>query len=321
MGNGNGAAVGFRTLQTILDLRQVAASASPMTRHRIAAGVSPAQCNPDHARAHVDTLIFEERCRISSPETAELHPAILLIATLPDDDFDAFLASTAILVADRLQGGRGKDDLYWHWDAFHGHYGMAPAPIRAAILQGYRAMMKLGLMQHDQAPEDHLACSARPADVMNALLQVLARAGEDTLAEIAATGPASEKLLCRATLREVIELQEGILQPGQEELPGAALRSAARDPENPGFAAATACLLANEILRGDRQAWPAEAWVTFTDPLLKLPEPIAAPLIGAIRHLYERGDWDPYPGQVFDLLGDGASPIPGYADLSTARAT
>ncbi len=287
-----------------------------MTRHRIAAGVSPAQSNPERTRELVETLIFEERCRFSSPETMELHPAVLLIATLPDDDFGAFLAATAILLADRLQKGLGKDDLYWHWDAFHGHYGMAPAAVRAAIFQGYAALMEQKLLIHDERPKPHLCLSEKPAEIVAGLRSVLSEASDATLAEIAALGPSTESLLCRAKLREVIDLQDGVLQPEQRTMPGAVLRAAAADAEHPGFLTASACLLTNEVIQADGSSWAPSRWAELADHLIATPDVIGRPILGAIRHLYEQGAWDPFPGQEFCLLGEGAATLPGYADLS-----
>ncbi len=124
--------VSFRTLQAIHDLRALACLVTDETLERIGAGVSAGD-----GSAHLRRLIFEQGCKLTDEDAAILHTALLLAATLPDDDHTAFVTSTAVLLADRLQSGAGLDDLYWHWDAFQPHYQLIEPAGRGAILHGY----------------------------------------------------------------------------------------------------------------------------------------------------------------------------------------
>lgn len=126
------AAVCFRSLQAIHDLRRVAGKASDRTLGRMAAGLGNAFSAED-----LTSLVRNDGCCLSAAAAEAAHHALILCATLPDDDFDAFRAATAILLADRLQDGGGTDDLFWHWDAFQEHYRMLPPPDRAAIFHGF----------------------------------------------------------------------------------------------------------------------------------------------------------------------------------------
>ena len=160
--------VPWRMLQTIRDLRHVAESASLATLARIAAVIPPAT----EQRAPEETLralIRRGRGRIVSDEEAALHPHLLLSATLPDDDVDAFTCATAVLLADRLQRGRGEDDLYWHWDAFRPHYRLIEAPARAAIFQGFAQAHRAGLVQLDVMPGPADLVTRAPMDVRTVL--------------------------------------------------------------------------------------------------------------------------------------------------------
>lgn len=143
--------VPWRTLQAIRDLRSVAEAASRATIGRIAAVIPPAG---DQRRAEetLRGLIRRGRARIVTDAEVAMHPHLLLAATLPDDDVDAFAAATATLLADRLQRGRGEDDLYWHWDAFRPHYRLLEPPVRAAIFQGYAHAHRAGLVTLDALP-------------------------------------------------------------------------------------------------------------------------------------------------------------------------
>jgi hypothetical protein len=140
--------VPYRTLQAICDLRSVARLSGDATRARIAAGT-----NGEFAAEDLANLIEAEGCRIARPQTQRLHQALVLAAALPNDDFDAFQISTAILIADRLQRGLGQDDLFWHWDAFRDHYRIAPPHVRAALMNGYHRMEAEGLVSLEDPPE------------------------------------------------------------------------------------------------------------------------------------------------------------------------
>lgn len=141
------AAVPFRTLQTVHDLRGVAEAAGKMTRARIAAGAGNNATQTD-----LDALIYEDQCRIGRAATQVLHQSLILAATLPNDDFEAFQAATAILLADRLQHGNGQDDLFWHWDAFHEHYALAAPWVRSSLMRGFGLCHAEGLVSLNGPP-------------------------------------------------------------------------------------------------------------------------------------------------------------------------
>lgn len=96
--------------------------------------------------------IVSAGCVMTSPKQDRFASQLLLTAALPDDDFTGFITATAILVVNRLSGGRGDDDLYWNWDAFQDHYRLAEPAVRAAIMNGFRTMDALGLVTLDHGP-------------------------------------------------------------------------------------------------------------------------------------------------------------------------
>ena len=183
-------------LQAIRDLRSVAEAASRATLGRIAS-VLPSSGDQRRVEETLRGLIRRGRCRIVTDDETALHPQLLLAATLPDDDVDAFSAATAILLVDRLQRGRGEDDLYWHWDAFRPHYRLLDAPVRAAIFQGYAHAHRAGLVTLDALPG--------PADL-------LTRAPMDVRALLGGAGEG-----------EVTDILRAALEPGGDDSPAAHL--------------------------------------------------------------------------------------------------
>lgn len=176
-------------LQAIRDLRSVAEGASRATLARIASVIPPGG-DPRRAEETLRGLIRRGRCRIVTDDEVAIHHHLLLAATLPDDDVDAFACATAVLLADRLQRGRGEDDLYWHWDAFRPHYRLLEAPVRAAIFQGYAHAHRAGLVTLDAMPGPADLVTRAPMDV-RALLEG-AGEGEVTGTLRAALAPGGE---------------------------------------------------------------------------------------------------------------------------------
>ena len=156
--------VPWRVLQAIRDLRNVAEGASRATLARIASVIPPSG-DQRQAEETLRGLILRGRSRITTDAEAALHPHLLLAATLPDDDVDAFAVATAALLADRLQRGRGGDDLFWHWDAFRPHYRLLEPPTRAAIFQGYAHAHRSGLVTLDALPGPADLVTRAPMDV------------------------------------------------------------------------------------------------------------------------------------------------------------
>ncbi len=122
--------------------------------------------------------IAEAGCTIPDSGT-RAYSAILHAAAMPDDDFSCFIAATAILLADRLQGGAGDDDLYWNYDAFKDHYKLADAPVRAALMNGFRQGQKQGCVRLPEAPPPEACLTRQRPDV----LQLLAAEGNEILVE------------------------------------------------------------------------------------------------------------------------------------------
>ena len=156
----------FRTRQAVRDLKGVILSTTDYTIHRVAAGL-PATfaVNVDRAVALRDWLDSSD-CRFSFPEDEPVYTAILLSAALPDDDYPAFTFATAILLCDALQNGDGSDDLYWNWITFQEQYRLADAPVRAALMNGFRALNDEGQVRLGQGPSEADCLSRTRSEVL-----------------------------------------------------------------------------------------------------------------------------------------------------------
>lgn len=113
--------------------------------------------------------IVEAGCRIDMPGDNRAFTQLLLAAAMPEDDYPAFVAATAILLTDRLRSGGGTDDLYWNWKAFRDHYRLADAPVRAALMNGFRMAEEMGLVTFDTGPDATDCLTSTSEDVLSML--------------------------------------------------------------------------------------------------------------------------------------------------------
>jgi hypothetical protein len=303
-------AIGFRPLQASHDLAHLARMAPRTVLMRIAAGVPPADMAPEAAKRAIFALVHEGACRLTPDFTLPLHETLLLSASMPDDDFEAFVVATMILLADRLQGGAGPDDLYWHWDAFAEHYLTAAPVPRAALMLGFHGLADAGLLP---AADIHLrpVSGVEVARVRADLRAIAETTGDDVLRAIAGAdygGGAPGRL---AALRDVIVSQGSVLRPGQDWAPSEVLELASHDPAHPGHLAATAVLLGTAMALGDAQGWFSYRWEQQALVYERLPGGARWAVLSAIRYLYETDPgFEPYPQALFDPLDHRARLIP-----------
>ena len=158
LGMVNGSTNVFRIRQAVSDLRSLITSASDASLTRMMSDVAlPVGGDKRALRAVIDGT----GGRFSMPRDEGAYEAVLLAAAQPDMDFPAFVVSTALLLADRLQDGQGGDDLYWNWESFRDHYALADPPARAALMNGFRVGAETGRVLIDPLPDPDL-CLTRP---------------------------------------------------------------------------------------------------------------------------------------------------------------
>lgn len=92
--------------------------------------------------------------------------SLLLAAAMPDADFASFVGATLVLLADKLQGGDGEDDLANNWAAFRKHYALCDPPVRAALMNGFRLAHQLDLIALKHLPEDEDCATFLRGDVI-----------------------------------------------------------------------------------------------------------------------------------------------------------
>jgi hypothetical protein len=303
-------AVGFRPLQSIHDLVALARRASDATLLRLAAGTPASVMTAGEARAAIFGLVHRDGCRFLDRDTLALHETILLAASLPDDDFEAFVVATAILLADRLQGGPGPDDLAWHWDAFADHYALAEPPQKSTLLLGFHAMVETGQLPADLVKQPPVSGIDRDL-VISDLRAIVRAATEEELVSIAAAGHGDRATEHLAAFRSMMLDEACFIAPGHDWPPSEVVEPTSRDPARKGHLVATAILLALAMTRGDDQGWFTYRWEQQGAVYLRLAVAPRWAALSAIRYLYESDpEFAPYPQTLFDPADHRAVLIP-----------
>jgi hypothetical protein len=151
----------FRTRQSIRDLRKTIEETGDNALSRLSGS--------GLGRGALRRVVTELGCRFDAQAHQDIYSETLLAAAMPDEDFPAFTLATALLLADRLQGGGGTDDLYWNWEAFSDHYRLADPPVRAAIMNGFRTLALAGRVTLGAGPSSADCLTRMVDDVISAL--------------------------------------------------------------------------------------------------------------------------------------------------------
>ncbi|NNL18695.1 MAG: hypothetical protein HKP37_08155 [Boseongicola sp.] len=191
----------FRTRQALGDLRSMIRRTPEDTQARMVAGF-PSSAGDGAA---VLARIFGDGVRFRHPDDFEVHTSVLLAAALPDDDFPAFVFATAIILCDVLQADDPPDALFWNWNSFHEQYAVADAPVRAALMNGFKMAELGGRIELDPALE---------------AAWCLTQSRDGVLAALDGSG---ERALTAAILSEANATEAGRLWSGAETVSGPAL--------------------------------------------------------------------------------------------------
>ena len=191
----------FRTRQALGDLRSLIRRTPEDTRMRMIAGFPSSAGNGGAVLAR----ILADGARFRHPDDFEIHTSVLLAAAMPDDDFPLFLLATALVLTDMLQADDPPDTLYWNWNSFYAQYVLADAPVRAALMNGFRVAELGGRVELDP-PLQTAAC--------------LTRSRDSVLAELDGSG---ERALIAVILSEAGATEAGRLWSGVEAVSGPAL--------------------------------------------------------------------------------------------------
>lgn len=292
--------ISFQTLQVIADLQSAAATGFGGLADRL----KPAQ------KQMLRRVIFDQKCMLSAADAEAIHADLLLVAALPDKGPDAFLTATALLLADRLQGGSGADDLFWNWDAFQDHYRKGSSPVRAAVMNGFRWAHTTRRVNLDQVPDGRDLQTYDGTDLIR-VLKVIARAMSADLRELVCkAAPVDTRAVHRTALDNCLK-GSCVLSEYGGWFPGEVVELVSLDPEHVAHAQCTALVLLDALVTRDAKGRMAFRWEELADRYLRMRPETRTAILAGVRHLHEMAiDWSPYTGWSPDKLVEKAVVVP-----------
>lgn len=287
-------------LQVIADLQSATATGFSGLSERL----KPAQ------KQLLRRVIFNQKCILSASDAAAIHADLLLIAALPDKGRASFLSATTLLLADRLQGGAGADDLFWNWDAFQHQYRKGPSPVRAALMHGFRWAHTTRRVNLDHVPEGR-DLQTYDGDDLIRILKVVARAMPAGLRDLVCqAAPVDTRAVHRTALENCLK-GSCILSEYGGWFPGEVVELVSLDPEHDAYAYCTAIVLLDSIMTRDARGRMAFRWEEQAKHYLHLQPEVRATVLAGVRHLHEIAiEWSPYSGWSADRLVEKAVVVP-----------
>ncbi|GFE49524.1 hypothetical protein So717_12770 [Roseobacter cerasinus] len=292
--------ISFQTLQVVADLRAVVVAGADGLAAHLAAEKEPL----------LRRVIDDQGCLLSAEDAEALREDLLLVAARPDQGLADFLAATALLLADRLQGGAGADDLYWNWDAFAGHYRKGPAPVRAAVLHGFRLAHATRRVNLEHPPEGRGLYTYDAADLQRFLTLVARSLSPVQRDHVCRSAPADTRAVHRTALDNCLDGSCRLSDYGTW-FPREVVEMVSLQPEHVGFAPATALLLLDCIATRDAEGRMAFRWAELAPHYVQMTSKARGAILAGVRHLYETSpDWAPYAGWAPDRLVEKAVVVP-----------
>lgn len=292
--------ISFQAIQVLADLRSVVATGFGGLAERL---------KPAH-KPLLRKIIFDQKCVLSMTDAEALHADLLLIAALPDKGLDSFLTATALLLADRLQGGAGADDLYWNWNAFQENFRKGPSPVRAALMNGFRWAHTTRRVALEKVPEGR-DLQTYDGDDLTRILKFVARSMSDELKDLVCeTAPQDTREVHRKALGNCLS-GSCILSEYGGWFPGEVVETVSLDPEHPAYSACTALILLDSIETRDAHGRMALRWEEQSARYVQMKSDLGTAILAGVRHLHEMAmEWKPYSGWTPDALVEKAVVVP-----------
>ena len=161
--------IDFRRRQAIADLRHQTRILSAATVRRMVSGIGIRSSQASGLQKRLEWY-FSGKVPLSNlRRDGVLFGAVLMASVLPEEDFEPFVAATALLLLERLVAEGGADDGFWNWRRLAPHYRLAPPSQRAAIMCGFREAGRLGRISLVERPDAEDCLSASRKKVLDAL--------------------------------------------------------------------------------------------------------------------------------------------------------
>lgn len=246
--------------------------------------------------------------RVPAASSGPLHDALWMAASSPDEDATGACIATAALLADAFETPNLQEDWLWVWEALGPALRSAPAPVRAALANGFREARKMGLAHDDVRPTEDDCHTQSAATVIAGLLPLVKNLDPEERRLIASADRYSKVKEHLDPLEALLARPNCHLGPGEAYHPAEAVELVAFAPKHLCFAAATALLLIWSLQDEDYVHGSLDGrWFNFHRTYKDLPHPWQRPILAGFRHVYEATGtfWQPWIPSVRKRSAEG----------------
>ena len=299
----------FRTMQAVSDLVH---HVKPLLALHLAAvakasGLGLRETGQAFARLRDDGFRFQR------DETLALLGGLETIAISQAEGFDLVVV---ILLADVLQRRQASGLLAETWDEACKRLPDWPGTLRAAMANGLRRAVELGLVTLHTDPTDADFQTHKSLEISEPLLRIARSMRRDELFAVAQADHGHDIEKHFAALMDVIAKRDGIFPEGEVAYQAKVIELTANAANASGFEGCTAILLLNVLKTGDPTGRFDVRWPQHGAAYCALRPSTRDPILAGIRHIYET-DVNFLSLEEITAsgrLGDGAT-IPVVGDL------
>lgn len=269
----------FRTWQTVADLMHHVKPLLPQAFGALAhaAGLTSVQTG------EALQMLRDDHFSFSQEETFALLDGLETLAVAQAEGFEL---AVVVLLTDLLQTRQSSGLAPEVWAAAGHRLRGWPDTLRAAVANGLRRAVALGLIA--QEPQPLQDCVTRQAAVIaEPLLRVARAMRPDELDTVAREDHGSDVARHLAALKDVIRNRGGIFAEDQAWFPAEVVELATHVADRPGFEGCTALLVLNAVAKGDLREDIAFRWPRLGPACCALRPSARDPILAGIRHVYE----------------------------------
>ena len=236
----------------------------------------------------------------------------------PEEDPDGCVTAIASLLAETLNTFDQRDDWLWTWEACAPVIRQAAAPVRAAVMIGFRTANYLGIAHELIRPTDEDCQSLSSDTVLPPLIDLAKTIDPETRQHIASADSYSQVSEHDGPLAALLARPDCRLGEGEAYYPAEAVELCAYTP-GIGFIESTALLLIWSIQdRSYAHGFLDSRWEKRCRTYLTLSEPWRTPVLRGFRYCYEQDHDDWMPSHLSERAAREAAeawqPIPSLLD-------
>ncbi|MEM6358197.1 MAG: hypothetical protein AAF844_21265 [Pseudomonadota bacterium] len=222
-------------------------------------------------------------------EGGPITDALSLAVASPEEDPVGAAVATATLLAHAIETGDAGDDWLWAWEAVAPSLRRTTAPVRAALMNGFRRARTLGLASDEIRPSDDECITMSRQAVIEDLLTVARSMTSDDREEIAAFDYGHDVQRHLDALNAILADPECRRNAGGDDtwFPSEVVELAAYE-EGPWFGPSTALVLIWTLQDEDyAHGFVGGRWSRHHRRYGALPSGMRGPILQGFRHCYE----------------------------------